>query len=254
MTMLRSVILLAILPGCDSGEDSWATYQRQHLWNGGSPSVSPDGQCVVFSSPSSGRGDIYSVTRIGLTRLTQSEEFEAQPLYSPSGDKIAYERESNGWTHIWIMNADGSNQTQLTTGRVLDGLVSFSRDGQKLYFSRALPSTGLGREAACHVVDLDGRNLRPQTPEPCPAASDEFPSDDGRRLIAFGPYASSAIRVLDSGTRAEVGRINMPPGLLSRPALSYDGKMIAFCLLEDGANDVSIYVIRRDRLTAEKLR
>ncbi len=254
MKALRSLILLAILPGCDSGEDSWATYQRQHIWNGGSPSVSPDGESVVFSSPSSGHGDIYSVSRRGLTRLTQKEEFEAQPLYSPSGDKIAYERESGGWRHVWIMNADGSNQTQLTTGRVLDDLVSFSRDGKVLYFSRALPSTGLGREAVCHVMDLDGRNLRPQTPEPCQAAPMEFPSVDGRRLIAFGPYASSAVRVLDSGTRAEVDRINIPHGLLSRPALSYDGKMIAFCLLEDGANDVSIYLIRRDRLTAEKLR
>src|SRR3974390_432032 len=123
MKALRSLILLAILPGCDSGEDSWATYQRQHIWNGGSPSVSPDGESVVFSSPSSGHGDIYSVSRRGLTRLTQKEEFEAHPLYSPSGDKIAYVRESGGWRHVWIMNAVGSNQTQLTTGRGIDDIV-----------------------------------------------------------------------------------------------------------------------------------
>ncbi len=254
MTLLRSVVLLATLPGCDSGEDTWAVYQRQHLWNGGAPSVSPDGQSVVFSSPSTGHGDIYCVAREGLTRLTRSEEFEAQPLYSPSGNKIAYERESGGWRHVWIMNADGSNQAQLTSGRRLDFPIAVSRDGQKLYFGRALPTTGLGREVVYYVMDLDGRNLRPQSPQPRPAAPSEFPTGDGKRLITFGPYSSSAIRVLDSGTRSEVGRIEIPHGLHSRPALSYDGKAIVFSLLEDGANDVSIYLIRRDRLTAEKLR
>ena len=130
-------LLLVIASGCDSGEDSWAHYQRQHIWNGGSPSVSPDGRSVVFSSPSSGRGDIYCVAREGLTRLTRSEEFEAQPFYSPSGDMISYVRESGGWRHVWVMGADGSNQTQVTTGSVLDDLVGFSPDGRKIYFIRA---------------------------------------------------------------------------------------------------------------------
>jgi Tol biopolymer transport system component len=189
-----------------------------------------------------------------LSRLTRSDEFEAEPLYSPSGDKIAYVRESGGWSHVWIMDADGGNQTQLTTGRVLDSPVGFSPDGKKLSFTRALPSMGLAREGACYEVDLDGRNLRPQSREPCQTAPTEFPTDDGRRLVSFGPHASSAIRVLDRDTRAEMGRITTPRGLISWPAVSHDGKIIVFSLLEDGANDVSIYMIRRDRLRPDRLR
>jgi dipeptidyl aminopeptidase/acylaminoacyl peptidase len=243
-----------MLSGCDSGEDTWATYQRQHNWEGGSPSVSPDGQCIAYSSPSSGRGDIYRVSRKGLTRLTQSDEFEAQPLYSPSGDKIAYVRESGGWRHVWIMNADGSNQTQLTAGRVLDDLVGFSSDGKDLYFIRATPSTGLGRDGVCYVVDLGGRNLRPQPPETCPPRPNEFASADGTRIIAFGPYSSSAVRVLTSGTRDQVETLDIPDGEISRPALSYDGNVISFTLLEPEANDVAVYLVRRDRLVPQRVK
>jgi TolB protein len=254
MHLLRALVLLVLLSGCDSGQDSWALYKSDHLYNGGSPSVSPDGRSVVFSSPRSGRGDIYRLTRGRLTRLTRSNEFEAQPIYSPSGEKIAYERESDGWTHVWVMNADGSNQSQLTTGRAMDSLVGYSPDGKKIYFTRGMPSSGLGREGVDLVMDADGRNLRRQPPRPWPASVDEFPSADGTRIIAFGPYSRSKIRVLNSATREEVGRLETPAGELSSPVLSYDGKMIAFSLFEDGAEDVSVYVIRLDQLALQKLR
>lgn len=254
MKRFLATLLLAIATGCDSGDDSWAHYQAQHIYNGGSPSVSPDQSSVVFSSPTSGPGDIYRVAREGSTRLTRSEEFEAQPCYSPSGDKIAYVRETGGWRHIWIMSADGSNQTQLTTGRALDDLVSFSADGRRIEFTRAMPSSGLGREAVSYSIDSDGSNLHEHSPGLYRARNDEFVSADGSRLIVFGPYASSRIRVLNSKTRVEVESLEIPAGLISRPALSYDGGTITFSLLEEGGRDVSVFVIRRDRMRPEKLR
>jgi len=254
MRLSQVVVLLAFISGCDPGEDSWAQYRSDHTYYGGPPSVSPDGRNVVFSSPRSGGGDLYRVAREGLTRLTESEDFEAQPFYSPSGDKIAYVREGGGWRHVWVMNADGSNQTQLTTGRVLDDLVGFSPDCRKIYFTRAMPSSGPSREAVYYVMDADGQNLHPNPPGSRPARSDEYPSADGRFILAFGPYGSSAVRVLTSDTREEMARLKIPPGLISRPALSHDAKTIVFSLLEPGVNDVAVYLIRRDRLTLEKLR
>ncbi len=178
MRLLGPVTLVALLSGCDSGEDSWDVYQRQHIFNGGAPSLTPDGQSVAFSSPRSGRADIYCLARKELKRLTESEDFEGSPIFSPSGDRIAYVRETGGWRHVWVMNADGSNQTQLTEGHVLDDLAQFSSDGKALYFTRATASTGLGREALCYRMDTDGQNVQPQPLERCSGRANEFPSPD----------------------------------------------------------------------------
>jgi hypothetical protein len=50
MRFLRAVLLFAFLSGCDSGEDSWAHYQRERLYNGGSPSISSDDSGVLWDS------------------------------------------------------------------------------------------------------------------------------------------------------------------------------------------------------------
>lgn len=118
--------------------------------------MSPDGDYIVFSSPRSGRGDIYRVASDGTNRvrLTDSDDFESDPLYSPDGSSIAYVREWSGGRNVWMMNADGSNQRAVTTGRFLDDIVDFSPDGERLYIYRGDLSTGMGRTTSRYQLDL----------------------------------------------------------------------------------------------------
>jgi Tol biopolymer transport system component len=209
---------------------------------------------VVFSSPRSGHGDLYRIGPDGLSRLTRQDEFEGWPHHAPAGQKILYSRESGGWRHVWAMDLDGGNQTQLTTGRVLDQVIGFSPDGHRAYFMRALPTSGMGREAIVYEMDIDGQNLRPRPPAPLPPWPNRFTSTDGSQVIEFGSYGSSAPRILASDTGKEVRALVLPRGEVTWSALSPDGRTIAISVLQNGVDDVSIYRVRLDDLTAEKLR
>ena len=99
-----------------------------------------------------------------------------------------------------------------------------------------------------------GKNVRAQRWDDLPQSANEFVSPNGKFVISFGPYASSAIRVLDKETREQVKQIEIPRGVLSAPALSPDGKKIAFCLLGGRVDDVSVYLLGRDDLLLDKLK
>jgi hypothetical protein len=87
------------------------------------PDWSPNGQKLAFSTS----GDIYTVNLdgTGLTRLTTDPGDDFGAAWSPTGTKIAFTSTRNdpnptGCTncilHIYVMNDDGSNQTDVTSG------------------------------------------------------------------------------------------------------------------------------------------
>jgi Tol biopolymer transport system component len=79
------------------------------------PTFSPDGKKIAFISDRTG--------------VEQSD-------WSPNGRKIAFEQGDIGSGRIWVMNADGSNPVQLTSGPGDDFGTAWSPDGQKIAFVR----------------------------------------------------------------------------------------------------------------------
>ncbi|MGH8099800.1 MAG: TolB family protein, partial [Chthoniobacterales bacterium] len=69
----------------------------------------------------------------GVTDLTDG----FLPAFSRDGNKIAFIRLHD----IWIMNADGSNQAQVTSGIPLSDLA-LSSDGSKIVFARYVNVNG----------------------------------------------------------------------------------------------------------------
>jgi len=62
-------------------------------WDDITPSVSPDGNKLAYSSNRDGQWDIYILHLESgeIKRLTQTAEFEASPAWSPDGQWLAYE-------------------------------------------------------------------------------------------------------------------------------------------------------------------
>jgi len=105
------------------------------------PSLSPDGEGVVFESHEldvEGNG-ILVIYKIDGTspyqNLTDPEEDCRQPNWSPAGDTILYQKFDDGQWDIWIMDVDGTNHRQVTSGPGDKTDASFSPDGRWIVFS-----------------------------------------------------------------------------------------------------------------------
>jgi len=135
---------------------------------------SPDGREILFVSnrePDPDRFFNYDIFAVRVSdgqirRLTQTENAEYRPRWSPAGDMIAYQGTRRGLTssettmedtHVWVMNADGSNRREL--GGTIDnrqGAPKWSADGRSVYFTvQERGSVGLHRvdvERGTHAV------------------------------------------------------------------------------------------------------
>lgn len=139
------------------------------------PAWAPDGSTIAFSTLG---GGIYTIESDGssLTELTDGHLFDSvsdeDPTWSPDGTKIAFVRRDNG-QEIFVMNADGSNRTNLTNTVVeAEIMPAWSPDGSKIAYMR-------GHDI--WVMDADGSNQVNLTNS---SAEDRYPawSPDGSKI------------------------------------------------------------------------
>jgi Tol biopolymer transport system component len=80
-----------------------------------SPQWAPTGDLIVFgSTQDGGASELYTIRPDGseLTRLTTNTVSDSYATWSPDGTRIAW----SGNGAIWVMNADGSDQRQISDG------------------------------------------------------------------------------------------------------------------------------------------
>jgi len=90
---------------------------------------------IAFTRSTEDASDIYVVDEEGTreTKLTPTNEFEVDPIWSPDGQKIAYFTSPNGL--LYVMNADGTNRISLAGDVMLQrGVPAWSPDGQKIAY------------------------------------------------------------------------------------------------------------------------
>ncbi|MBA2736456.1 MAG: PD40 domain-containing protein [Pyrinomonadaceae bacterium] len=97
------------------------------------PSLSPDRREVAFVSG----GDVWTVSAEGGTAqlLVSHPATESRPLFSPDGKRLAFVSNRTGGGDIYIFNLETSDLRRLTFDDALDGLDSWSRDGNWIYYS-----------------------------------------------------------------------------------------------------------------------
>jgi Tol biopolymer transport system component len=100
------------------------------------PAWSPDGTRIAFVSSRDGGGnEIYTMNSSdgsGVRKLTDNGIREFEPTWSPDGTRIAFNREYK----IWVMDADGADQKQLTEFSGSGGHYDpdWSPDGTKIAY------------------------------------------------------------------------------------------------------------------------
>jgi len=205
--------------------------------------LSPDGKTVVFTSPSTGHGDIYSMAMDGshIQQLTSKPEYEANPCYSPDGRSILFTRETSNCGHIWIMNADGSNQRQLTFGLDYDESPIFTPNGDHILFRRTPWGKGFG-QYLLFTMSAEGTEIQPSSA--LSAVSAEYavisPKDGSVyytiRNYGQGPYSQIWQMRPDGTNKHKIADGNLP-------SISPDNSQIAFL---GGREDNELWVMRMD--------
>ena len=124
------------------------------------PVWSPDGRHIAFTRYASGGdiGDIYVISVKGGEPIRLTFDYAVDPTWSPNGMKIAYTRiiieDEKSTGEIYIMNADGSNPTNLTDHPAYDGDPEWSPDGRHIAFL-----SGRGDDSwAVWVMNANGTN------------------------------------------------------------------------------------------------
>ncbi|WP_084399325.1 Tol-Pal system beta propeller repeat protein TolB [Henriciella aquimarina] len=142
-----------------------------------SPSMSPDGRQVVFTSDRGGSPQLYIMNVDGspltcpsggrdtVCRITFGSGAYSAPVWSPRGDLIAFTKQLRGKFHIGVIGTDGEGE-RLLTESYLDEGPAWSPNGRVIIFARE-PYAGGPRKL--WSVDLTGRNLR-QVPTPTEAS------------------------------------------------------------------------------------
>jgi dipeptidyl aminopeptidase/acylaminoacyl peptidase len=151
------------------------------------------------------------------------------PAWSPDGRKLAFVSERDGNAEIYVMNADGSGQENLTRQPASDSHPSWSPNGRKLAFVSRRDTN-----SEIYVMNADGSGLRRLTRTP---RDDRGPawSPDGRAIAfvrtkcvpsppcatAYGTYLY-VVNADGSGLR----RLTTVRGHALTPSWSADGKTI----------------------------
>jgi len=83
--------------------------------------------------------------------VTNNPAYDESPAWSPDGNRLAFMSIRDGNAEIYVMNADGSGQTNLTNNSGGDRAVAWSPDGTRLAFS-----SGRDGNLEVYVMNADG--------------------------------------------------------------------------------------------------
>lgn len=220
------------------------------------PAWSPERCRIAFVRfTKEGRDDIYVMTADGksIQRLTTHPAADTFPDWSPDGRQIAFISDRDGYRHLYIMNADGSDPRPLTTQALLPvtkrGYVQWpqwSPKGDEIAFIYNPGTEGQG--TSLYVIRPDGSGLRQIDPR----GEEVAWSPDGNKLYFFANYSGQVEIWVIQREGGGLKQISNLYAALVFPdhslRVSPDGKWLAFYAVgpEVAQYGTEVYIIRTD--------
>lgn len=131
-----------------------AQNQNKEVYFLSQPSLTPDGQTVIFSY----EGDLWKagIKEGNAVRLTAMQGYETDARVSPDGKWIAFTGRQYGNPDVFIIPVNGGDVKQLTYFSGADNVCSWSWDSKTVYFTSSR-SSGLSG----YKVSINGGTAQP---------------------------------------------------------------------------------------------
>jgi Tol biopolymer transport system component len=176
--------------------------------------VSPDGETLVLAL----QGGLWTLSASGgeATPLDAGLEI-THPVWSPDGDRIAFQTFVDHYYQIWVVEADGSDPRPLTEGHADHREPAWSPDGSRVAFSSDRAGEG---SYDIWSVDVDTGELVRWTSSAAEEHSPTWSPDGGRVAYVEG----AAVRAVD-GSGAEEVLVTDGSGAVIAPSWAPDGRL-----------------------------
>ncbi len=225
--------------------------------------VSPDGRQLVFDL----LGDLYLLPIEGgqARRLTSGMAYDAQPRFSPDGNKVLFISDRSGGDNLWTIEVADRDTVQITKGNSNTWVSpDWTPDGKYIVASKGEARIGVVKLWIGHVDGGSGQQLHGK-PDNLKSVGAVVSPDGryiwyGRRTGAWEYNASLPqyqIWRYDRETGKDVSRTNRY-GSAFRPTISPDGKWLVYGTrheaetalrirdLETGDERWLVYPVQRD--------
>ena len=206
--------------------------------------------------------DIFSANRDGsnLKQLTDAPGYDAEASYSPDGKRIVFcslrdaypksqlspkelkqlEVDPSYFGEIYIMNADGSEQTRLTDSPGYDGGPFFTPDGQHIVWRHF---TSDGSQADIYTMQIDSSNVQRLTDFDSMSWAPYFHPSGAYVIFASNKlgFSNFELYLVDARGRHEPVRVTSTDGFDGLPVFSPDGNRLCWTSTRNSQDVSQLY-------------
>lgn len=212
-----------------------------------SPSWSPEGSLLLFTTYKNGKGPQVCVipARGGRSFLVSGRKGNnTSASYSPDGRDIACTLSMDGNPEIYLLDARGGSPRRLTTNHAIDTSPSWSPTGREMAFT-----SDRSGSPQVYVMDRDGGNVRRLTFDVSYTDSPAW-SPRGDR-IAFVSRTSAGFDIYECRADGSGARLVVSGGSNENPRWSPDGRHLVFA--SNRAGPYGLFVTDLDDRAARRI-